>query len=314
MRSGLRSSRFSLAVAFIATVALLCGVVTAPPAAAAPVPTAGARFEWQLNKEVQGAAPFGGCHYLSAGASDGTPATYKVVDGNVAILKGSATPNITNRCAMRNGSVNQRVVWTRGSGTIDPSTGAVRLRFTGKLSVNFYGGLVPFTMADPVLVVNPDGTGALTATLSGYGSTRDNPNQKAPLEPKKGVVIASLKGVDAGNRTGFTVTPRFAGVKFKAPSGATPQNRTRRGWGSWPSSFVNFQMATGLSSHWYTSGAAADVQKPPSPLKVVYGKLGDALAPPPPNSCPGTVGSTLRGPLTGIGLGLVAGLVCQLGL
>lgn len=301
-------------IALVVVLTLACGVLAARPAAAAPLPTAGARFEWQLNRELQGPAPFGGCHYLSAGRSDGTPATYKVVDGNVAILKGSATPNLANRCAMRDGSVAQRVVWTRGNGTVDHATGAVRLRFTGKLSVNFYGGLVPFTIADPVLVVNPDGTGTMTATLSGYGSTRDNPNSRAPLEPRKGVVIASLKGTRSDNSTGFTVTPRFSGVKFRAPSGATPQNRARRGWGSWPPSFVNFQIATGLSSHWYTSGANADAQKPPLPLKVVYGKLGDALAPAPPNSCPGTVGSALRGPLSGAGLVAVAKLVCQLGI
>ena len=41
-------------------------------------------------------------------------------------------------------------------------------------------------------------------------------------------------------------------------------------WGGWPQSFVNFQQATGLGSYWYSSGGAADDEKPQDPVTVGY--------------------------------------------
>src|SRR5215510_11914876 len=83
----------------------------------------GATLEWGLNNEVQQAAPLGpgSCIYLSAGESDGTAGTYAATAGNVAVVKDGGTPTYANRCTMTSGSVNQKVVLSNGTGTLDPS-------------------------------------------------------------------------------------------------------------------------------------------------------------------------------------------------
>jgi hypothetical protein len=250
--------------------------VSAGPASAAPVSVTGASFQWDISTEVAAKAPpFGGCNYLSAGASDGTSAQYQVTAGDVAIVRtDGATPTYATRCTGV-GSPFQKVNWTGGTGTVDPDTGAATLSFTGELSVNFYGGLVPFTIKDPVVTVGADGSTTVVATMYGWESSMEDPSVKVPVAPVTGVVVADASGVDAGS-TGFTINPAYAGVTYDVPSGqtGTPQNRTNAGWGSWPSSFVDFHYLTGLTSYWYSSGGAADPFKAPTPITVSYADVG----------------------------------------
>ncbi|MDG4792754.1 hypothetical protein [Micromonospora sp. WMMD1082] len=261
------------ALAVAGTVVVGTVTVGAAPASAAPQAIDGATLTWGLSTEMQSAPPFGGCNYLSAGASDGTQASYQTSAGDVTVLKDGAAPTWANKCTgAPSKAVNQEVVWSGGTGTVDPASGEVELNFTGRLSVNFYGGLVPFTIENPVVTVGADGRGRVVATLFGYGSSIENPNVKVPLDPVDGVVVADLSDVDAGSDTGFTVTPDYAGVEYEPPagSGGTPQNRTGAGWGSWPSSWVDFHYETGLTSYWYSSGGAADPYKAPSALTISY--------------------------------------------
>ncbi|MGE3621296.1 MAG: HtaA domain-containing protein [Acidimicrobiia bacterium] len=259
------------------------------PASAEPLAVTDATIEWGISNEVgQSAPPFGGCNYLSAGVSDGTQAQYLTTDGNVSVLKNGAAPTWANKCeGAAAGQGNQTVRWSGGTGTVDPDTGAATLSFTGRLSINFYGGLVPFTIENPVLTVDADGDGQLVATLFGYGSSMENPNVKVPLDPVAGIVVADLSGVDAG-ATGFTVTPDYEGVEYEPPaeSGGTPQNRVNPGWGSWPASFVDFHYLTGLTSYWYSSGGAADPKKAPSALSISYTTDGGGDPDPDPDPDP----------------------------
>ncbi len=71
------------------------------------------------------------------------------------------------------------------------------------------------------------------------------------------------------------------------PQGATPQNRTTPGWGSWPEEFVGFQLETGLSSYWYSSGGAADPKKPPLPLTVDFEGAAPPASEPKDEAVPG---------------------------
>jgi hypothetical protein len=270
----------------VATAAVAAGTVIGvgmPGASAAEQTITGASFEWGLSTEVQSAPPFGGCNYLSAGASDGTEATYLTTEGSVSIVKSGAAPTWANKCdGASAGAMNQKVVWSGGTGTVDPSTGAATISFTGRLSVNFYGGFAPFFVQDPVVTVDASGHGTVVATGGGYASSQDNPTVKTPIAPVPNVTVATLSGVDGDNTTGFTVTPDYAGVVYDlpagAPAGTNPQNRTTAGWGSWPASFVDFQFQTGLTSYWYSSGTA-DAKKPPTAITVGYGTLGDGEGP-----------------------------------
>lgn len=269
-----RTIAAAVAAATAATGTLALGVGAAH---AATVDLTDVTFEWGISQEVGAKAPpFGGCNFLSAGASDGTQAAYQATAGDVAVARvDGATPTWANKCTGV-GNDFQKVVWSGGTGTADPATGEAIISFTGELSINFYGGLTPFTIEDPVLTVDADGDGQLVATVFGWGSSMDDPMVKVPLDPMPGVVVADLTGVDVAG-TGFTVTPDYAGVEFEA-DGWTPQNRTNEGWGSWPESFVLAHApapaGTGLTSYWYSSGGAADPYKAPAPMTFGYADIG----------------------------------------
>ncbi|WP_430791896.1 hypothetical protein [Actinoplanes sp. G11-F43] len=262
------------AIAVAGTVAAGGVAVGATPAFAAPQTIDDATFTWGVSTELQAAPPFGGCNFLSAGESDGTQANYRTTVGDVSIVKDGVAPTWASKCAGAPAkAMNQQIVWSGGAGTVDPATGVTELAFTGEVSINFYGGLVPFTIKNPVVTVDANGGGTVKATLFGYGSSMENPNVKVPLDPVNGVVVADLSDVDSGNTVGFTTTPGYTGVEYTPPagSGGTPQNRTNAGWGAWPDSWVDFHYATGLTSYWYSSGGAADPYKAPSALTIAYG-------------------------------------------
>jgi hypothetical protein len=286
------SRRGRRALAALTSVGLVsAGVVVATTgsASAAPVSVTGATFTWSVSAEMQSAPPFGGCNYMSAGESSGNQATYATTAGNVSILKNGAAPTWANKCeGAATGTQGQSVVWSGGTGTVDPATGASTLSFTGKFTINFYGGLVPFTIVDPVVTSTADGDGKIVATVNGYESSMENPTVKVPLNPVSGVVVADTTGVDAG-ATGYTVTPDYAGVTYDPPagSGGTPQNRVNPGWGAWPTSFVDYHYQTGLTSYWYSSGGAADPKKAPAAFTIAYPEIEDTDPPVDPPVEPG---------------------------
>lgn len=279
--------------ASIATMLAGAGLVVAgaQPAAAAPGTVTGATFEWRFSDETNAAAFNGQCNFWSAGKSDGTAATYTATNGNATVLKLNAAggydpiSGYASRCLDRTGQpvntvngpgarrLGQKVRFTGGTGTLDPATGAATIQWTGTFSINFYGTLVPFWIVNPKLTVDAAGNGTVTATVGGYASDQSNPDVRVLLPDTPNVVIATLRGVASANTTGFTSTPVYEGVVYDADPkwGQAPQNRTTPGWGSWPTSFVDFQMQAGLGSYWYTSGGQADVRKPPFPITVGYG-------------------------------------------
>ncbi|KAA1380154.1 HtaA domain-containing protein [Aeromicrobium fastidiosum] len=241
--------------------------VTAAEAEAGAI--SGADLVWTGSEELQVAPPAGGSSYFSAGTSDGTEATYKNTEGNVSVrqVDGSASPLATwaTRAAHVAGPSTQTVVVEDGSGRLE-ADGSASIAWDGSWTVNSYGGMVPFTVTDPVLTVDEDGAGVLRGDLSGYGASMENPTEKTPLVPVADAVIATFDDVTLDSN-GFTVAPDYAGVEVDAAS-STPQVRTGSDWGSWPQQFVDFQMATGLSSYWYSSGGAADPYKAPSDIVI----------------------------------------------
>lgn len=233
----------------------------------------GVEFEWSGSAELQKRAPNGQANPFVAGVSDGTEATYKVAEGDVSIVHvagdgSESTPTWATRDAQTTGEVTQVVQLAGGEAKVEADGSAV-VEWDGSWSVNFYGPLVPFTFTDPVLTVDKDGTGTLKADLSGYASSMENPEVKEPLAPRGDVVIATFDGVEIDPAGKVTIMPDYAGVEVETGD-ATPQNRSATGWGAWPQPFVDFHLATGLSSYWYSSGGAADPYKAPSPLTVDF--------------------------------------------
>lgn len=280
----MRRSRICLAALLVVASGLTWSTVVARDAGAEPVQLSGAVFEWSVNDESNTGAFNGQCNFMSGGISDGDAPTYRATDGDATVVKrtaaGTYSPvsDYATRCKDANGTtvtpggtarLGQKVVYSGGEGTLDPSTGAVTISWQGTFSMNYYGTLTPFWFTDPVLRVGADGDGAITATVGGYASSIDAPDVRELIDPIPGVEIATLRDVDGANLNGFVTTPAYEGVQVEVAE--SPQIRAFPGWGSWPVSYVRAMEQLGLASYWYSSGGAADVRKPPAPLSVTYG-------------------------------------------
>ena len=286
-RAGRRVSVVSCAAVVVA-LGMGAGGFGADNAEAAPQQLTGATLEWSVNDESNTGAFNGQCNFMSAGESDGTSTTYRSTDANATVLKATSTgghapvADYSSRCRDANGvtvtaggtaRLGQKVRYTNGTGTVDPVTGEVMIAWDGTFSVNFYGQLVPFWFSDPVLRVDADGRGTVTATIGGYASSLDNPDVRELIQPVPGVVIANLSGVASAGSSGFVVTPDYLGVQVDDT--ATPQIRAFPGWGSWPVGLVQVMERLGIGSYWYTAGGSADGRKPPAPMTVLYGPGSD---------------------------------------
>ena len=253
------------------------------------------QLDWAGNGEIQGSPPFGGSNYFSAGASNGTQAEYRARLDNLQIVQVSRTGSeseatwTTRQDHLRddqgtltreNNGGRQVARFLGGTGTLE-NDGSASIAWSGVFTVNAYGGMVPFWVRDPKLIVTASGAGTLTADLGGFGSTQADPNTMVQLPWSLGVTVSSFQAVTIPALGAVNLTPTYAGVAVTSCPGADPQFRTGD-WGSWPQDFVNFHCATGLASYWYSSGGQADALKSPLALQVTVGSSKKLVAPPPP--------------------------------
>ncbi|MFC4224963.1 hypothetical protein [Lysinibacter cavernae] len=278
--------------ATILAVAAIAAIVTTGVMPAQAInerqPLTDLRLDIAPNQEYQQADSLGHvCNYFSAGEES----AFREELGNVSIVKlaadGSAQrASKANICLPMEGkSINQRARFLHGDGALDPVTGAGEVRWSGAFTANAYGGLVPWTVKDPVLSVGADGSGELRAVAGGFGANMENPEGGFPLRSRE-VVLATFASVSIGTGA-IEIAPDFAGRDYfplnepgvaesgrSATSAIPAENKGKPGWGSWPESFVDFHYESGLASYWHTSGGSADPNKAPMPLRVVAG--GDA--------------------------------------
>lgn len=293
-------------VSTIATLALVAGgaaVLIGPaPAQAASTTITNAELRWELNQESTGGAfapgtwnlfsagklgnPGAGGQTLTTadqGATwlNGQPAGWTSSDGNVTVedkqADGSYAPtdwqgtrtNAAGQAVNTGAVLSENVVSiASGTGTVDPVTDTGTLAWDGDFTVVYYSGMSFFYVSDPRLTVT-NGTGKLTATLSGYGSDMTDPTQWNAL-PATEVTLADVSGVDL-TPDGLTVTPAYVGVSVTPPAGNSPQVTTNPATaGSFPQSFVDFQGAVGTASYWYSSGGSVDARKLTTPLHVSW--------------------------------------------
>ncbi|GAA4509064.1 fibronectin type III domain-containing protein [Brevibacterium yomogidense] len=273
----------------------------------------GAVFRWSMNREAGSGAYFGGCNFLSAGISGdhgssqvwADDALYSSSDGATTIRKADASGGWTEaswstKCEDRNGATlstngkdqwsEQQVVITGGEREELPG-GGERIAWDGGFTVVFYGGLTYWWAQDPVLEVDADGNGTVTATAGGYGASMYDASQWGALDERT-LTLATLRGVDteaADADGGFTVTPDYLGVEYDGTGGEGDAGDSRVGseegnptqqvpktadneahWGAFPRDFVDFQDETGQFSYWFSSGGQRDPFKPAEPLTVAY--------------------------------------------
>ncbi|GGO76045.1 HtaA domain-containing protein [Nocardioides deserti] len=164
-----------------------------------------------------------------------------------------------------------------GEGYVDPAAGTARVAWDGDVTVVYYSGMSMFHLSDPELEV-ADGRGTLTATVSGYASSVDDPGSWAPV-PEETVTLADLPDVDLGEpgAAGLTADPAYRGVIVDG-LGQTSGDA----WsGSFPSSFVAYMERLGTAAFWFSSGSSTDPFKVPSPLSVSYAAAGSDPGPTP---------------------------------
>jgi hypothetical protein len=174
---------------------------------------------------------------------------------------------------------DHQFVFSGGVGTVDADAGTAHVGWTGDVTVLFYSGFTFFYLSDPVLDV-ADGAGTLTATLSGFGSTRDNPGSWTAIAPKT-VTVADLPDVDLDDVAGFNATPAYDAVTTTLDGVATT--------GSFPQSFVGFMNDVGTAPFWMRSGSSTDAAKKALPITVSYDASRPVDTPAPPKHTPAPV-------------------------
>jgi len=299
--SGALATGLAAALAFSTLVATPATAAPAPqavPAAAGASTVSDAVFHWGINNEVSNRAFAPGTYnFMSAGKAPKTSGAdtisegeWSATDGNVTIEKKQAdgtsygtatwaglktTPTGGSIPSPSSGQFSgHRVAIAAGTGTLDAEADNADIQWDGDFTVAFYSGMTQFYVTDPHLVVE-GGVGSVTATLSGYGSDMNEPDVFVTL-PATEVTLADLSGVDVTD-TGIEVTPDYLGVTANLPETATPQSTTGNSWGAFPESMIGFQLLTGQSSYWYSSGGATDAFKVALPISIGY----TAVAPEP---------------------------------
>lgn len=250
--------------------------LTVGTASTDPTTYTGVVLEWSGSSEWQAAPPNGStAHYFSAGVSGGTRATYSAKEKGVEILQRTSSRDVAATWNTRGAHVGQSgasqvVRLTEGTATVQPN-GAAVIEWPTAFSVNFYDGLVPFTMENLKLTVTNAGRGTLTADLRGYsGDMLDPDKPKEPVVPASGVVVATFANVTVDTANGFVLRPQYSGVRIAVPSGETAQVTSGSGWGAWPQRFVDFHFTTGLAGYFYSTGGTFDPRKAPAGIAIGF--------------------------------------------
>jgi hypothetical protein len=296
--------RIVVALATLMLIAIGLSADQSSAEAASSMDVEGVQFRWGINDESNNRAFNPGTfNLLSAGKlgdpgeggqlltdtsqgatwSNGQPAGWTARDGNVLIEKrqsdgtyalatwaGTKTDRDGVALGFPPGSntkfSDHQVVINEGVGTIDPSADDADITWDGDVTVIYYSGMTFFSITDPHLVIS-DGTGIVTATLSGYGSDINDTDLWETVPPAD-VTIATLDDVDV-TPDGLVTLPAYAGVDYDCPPAGTTQVCSGDHWGSFPVDFVDFQTLTGQSSYWYSSGGVVDKNKPALPVTVL---------------------------------------------
>ncbi|PQZ91552.1 hypothetical protein CQ018_12960 [Arthrobacter sp. MYb227] len=261
-----------------------------------------AQFRWGLNKEsTSGAFAPGTCNFLSAGVAGDAKFSrewakkdgfYAQKSGQVRIEKPNAAgkwvvDSWENKCLDKDGrkvgtSFNEpgtgaQIVIEGGTGVINSGKKTASIKWKGSFTSALYNGMTYWSATDPELTV-ANGKGSLTATLSGYGTDREDTSRWSPLAPQR-VVIATLPSVNLGDK-GIVTDPAYKEVPVEDTG--SPQVRTGNTWGAFPQAFVDFQEKSGQGSYWYSTGGSRDIAKISSTLYISYTPENPVLAVPPP--------------------------------
>ncbi len=186
---------------------------------------------------------------LSGYAQDGIfgPWTFKDPTGDARYLAGdvSTVPNTSPQQVYRvdpvpttsfptskAGKAPNVVQFTGGDGTVDRSTGAAELSWSGSYTVNAYPaqyGAPDEIYADPQLDVEPDGSGTLTMRFT-IGAGQSMTGEAFPAKDFGRLTIATFDAgsLSAQTSTGYRVTPERGRARRRTapPAGGARGRRT----------------------------------------------------------------------------------------
>ncbi|YAL83535.1 HtaA domain-containing protein [Dermacoccaceae bacterium W4C1] len=289
-----------LITAMMTMAMLLPGFAPAPAAADTTTTYEGVTFEWAGSAEWQARPPNGSkANYMSVGVSDGTQATYSASKDGFRIVQrtkgGSISPATWDTRGAHVGTEGTQLLQMNNGVAVQNSDGSATIQWQGSFSVNFYDGLVPFTVTNPRMTISDKGVGTLRGDLSGYAGDMADPNKPKEKAPSAAnVVIANFSGVKFDAKR-FVVTPAYAGVRTTAPSGQVEQDTSQTNWGSWPQSMVDFQGGTGLAAYFYSTGGSADKRKAPASFAIGFTQAGVPSTPTDPGDDDDNGGGTDNG-------------------
>ncbi|MDO4909624.1 MAG: HtaA domain-containing protein [Corynebacterium sp.] len=243
-----------------------------------PISISGATFSWGMNPNISSIrSPAGYSRYLSAGdpGQQLGESVYASKSGNVEIFQKRAdgtvvSPTYATRADYVTNGGSQYFEFSNGTGQVN-SDKSVDISWTGTVVVNEIGGVLSYSLSDPKLHVNADGTGRLSATLAGWSVNRLDLSQRAYIPAIPEQTVADFENVTLPSATGaqtLELNPTWSGVVAPVRKGQAEQVQTDN-WGSWPADFVGFQNMTNLSSFYYSSGSH-DENKVPLPITVKY--------------------------------------------
>ena len=260
-----------------------------------------AQFRWGVNAEMTSGAFFGGCNFLSAGEAGDAGSSrvweeqdglYRAKDGNTRIetpgADGTWVPDSWDtRCLDSSGrevgtdmdesGTGAQVVIEQGSGSVDTAKGTASISWDGAFSLVMYGGMTYWSLSDPVLTV-ANGKGRITATATGYGADMVDSSKWTKLGETT-ITMAELPQV-ALAQDGIVATPAYKGVAING-LGDTEQVRSGDWWGSFPESWVEFNVKTGQAGYWYSTGGLRDPAKAPTDVYISYSALNPVEQQPP---------------------------------
>lgn len=163
-----------------------------------------------------------------------------------------------------------------GTGELDPVTGEGTISWgdTGDWVMNAYPtlpavGAPDETLRDPILTIEPDGSGELSFEVFIPAALDMNGNPVPAVGPTR-ITLAEFDDLSQFTATALKAQPTFAGRVYTPASGEAAFNACGGAGGSWPAAWIDF-LPTSVRAHYYSTGCGGlNDRKPPTPFTVSW--------------------------------------------
>ena len=163
-----------------------------------------------------------------------------------------------------------------GTGELDPVTGEGTISWgdTGDWVLNAYPtlpavGAPDETLRDPVLAIEPDGSGELSFEVFIPAGMDMNGNPVPATGPER-ITLAEFDALSELSSTALAAQPSYVGRAYSPEAGQSAYDDCAGAGGSWPSAWIDF-LPTSVRAHYYSTGCGGlNDRKPPTPFSVSW--------------------------------------------